>query len=516
MKKISFNLKIIDGHIDSVVFLNEKKEREVLDFNKNNFKKIKSVFEDKTILKCGYDLKKDIKTLSTNKINLKPPIFDTLIAAYLIEPGKRNYGLEKLSINNLEKELQENGLIKLFEDIEMPLIFVLLKMEENGIKIDEKYLKKMSLDFKKDLDILTKKIYKIAGQEFNIKSPAQLKEILFEKLKISTKGIRKTSKKGELSTAAKELERLKDAHPIIDLIITYRELQKLKSTYIDALPKLINPKTKRVHTSFNQTITATGRLSSSNPNLQNIPTRTEIGKEIRKAFVAENGNLLLAIDYSQVELRIIAHIANDEKMIDAFNSGVDIHTRTAAEVNNINIEDVTKDMRRAAKAVNFGIMYGMGARSLAESTGMTTNEATEFINKYFEMHPKIKDYLDETKSLARAMGYVETLFGRRRYLPEIVSYYPAERAMAERMAINHPIQGTAADIIKLAMIEINKKLRYKMLLQVHDELIFEIPKKDIKKATKEITEIMENVVKLKVPIIADTKVGLSWGDMKKL
>lgn len=438
-----------------------------------------------------------------------------LIASYLLNPGERLYNSDELDFKELQKKLKDAGLWQLFEKVEMPLVSVLSNMEKRGIKIDVKHLEKMSGEFKKDLKKLTRQIHKLAGEDFNINSPQQLKKILFENLAISARGVRRTFKTGALSTSARELERLQGYHPIIKLIIKYRELQKLKSTYIDALPKLVDSKDGRVHTSFNQTITATGRLSSSNPNLQNIPARGEYGKEIRKAFIAEKGCVLLAFDYSQIELRLVAHLANDEKMIEAFNDGADIHARTAAEVWKVNQKDVTKEMRRAAKAINFGITYGMGARALAETGGMSIQEAQEFIGRYFSLHQGIKNYIDETKSLARAMGYVETMFGRRRYLQDIVSFLPGARAAAERMAINHPVQGTAADIIKLAMIEINKKTKYSMLLQVHDELIFEVTKKDTKKATKQVKEIMENVVKLKVPILVDVSVGNNWGDMEE-
>ncbi|MEA3272649.1 MAG: DNA polymerase [Patescibacteria group bacterium] len=436
-----------------------------------------------------------------------------LLAAYLLNPGQRNYDVLKLDFKKLQKELKSTGLIELFEKVEVPLVSVLADMEKIGIKIDVKHLEKMSGEFEKDLKKLTKQIHKLAGEEFNIKSPLQLKKILFEKLAISARGVRKTFKTGALSTSARELVKLQGIHPIIKLIIKYRELQKLKSTYIDALPKLVDSKTGRVHTNFNQTVTATGRLSSSSPNLQNIPIRSEYGKEIRKAFVADRGKVFLAFDYSQIELRIVAHMADDKKMIEAFNAGADIHTRTAAEVWKVEPEKVTKNMRRAAKAINFGITYGMGARALAEAGGMSVQEAHEFIGRYFSLHQGIKNYIDETKALARSMGYVETMFGRRRYLLGITSMIPPERASAERMATNHPIQGTAADIIKMAMIKIHKDVKHPMLLQVHDELVFEVTKKDIKNATKQIKEIMENVVKLKVPILVDVSEGKNWGEV---
>jgi len=520
-KIISFRPILKDGKINSVVLFSDRKEKTLL--LSKNFNKIKNIFEDTKVLKCGFDLKELIKKFRAEGIEIKDPIFDCFIASYLINPGTREYKKEESVEKNIEtarelwKEMSRAGLLDLFQKIEMPLISVLAKIEENGVKINIEYLKKMSEVFDKKIKKLKKEIWKLAGEEFNINSPIQIKKIIFEKIKISSKGIKKTSKKNELSTAASELERLREAHPIINFILEYRELYKLKSTYIDALPELVDKKTKRIHANFNQAITSTGRLSSSNPNLQNIPIRGDIGREIRKAFIAEKGKILVAFDYSQIELRIVASLSGDEKMINSFNSHEDIHTRTASEVWGVPLNEVTKDMRRSAKAINFGVLYGIGPRGLAKSAGISHYEAVDFISKYFSLYQGIKNYLEETKALAYSLGYSETLFGRRRYFPEINSSIPYLRAAAERMAINHPVQGTAADIIKIAMIKINKELpNIRMILQVHDELVFEIKKTEYKKITKHIKELMENAVKLKVPVEVDGKIGDNWGDMEKI
>ncbi len=410
----------------------------------------------------------------------------------------------------------------LFSKIEIPLISVLSKMELAGVKVNKEFLKEMSVDLEKKVQNLETKIYKLARTKFNINSPQQLKEILFEKLKLAEKIDKKELKKvksGGYSTAATELEKLRGIHPVVALIFNYRELVKLKTTYVDALPNLINKTSGRIHTSYNQAITTTGRLSSSDPNLQNIPIRTEVGREIRKAFVAGPEYKLLSADYSQIELRIIAHISKDKRMIEAFHSRVDIHTKTASEIYDVSVGKVTPEMRRAMKAVNFGVIYGMSPHGLAEATGMSREEAKVFIDKYYELHPGVARYVEEIKEVARSIGYVETLFGRKRPLPEINSANHIIRAAAERMAINMPIQGTAADLMKLAMIEIDKELSEissdsKMLLQVHDELVFEVPKKDVKKVSKFVEEIMENIHKLDVPIKVEIGVGDNWGETK--
>ncbi|MFH1142530.1 MAG: DNA polymerase, partial [Candidatus Uhrbacteria bacterium] len=419
----------------------------------------------------------------------------------------------------MQKELKDKDMIKVFEEIEMPLVPILWQMEQAGIKIDTKFLDQFSKKLSISIEQLTKKIYKQAGQEFNVRSPIQLAEILFEKLKLPTKGIKKT--KTGYSTAAPELVKLMQAHAIIPMIDEYRELAKLASTYVDALPKLVK-KDGRVHTSFNQTVTATGRLSSSNTNLQNIPIRTELGREIRKAFIAESGKVLIAADYSQIELRVVSIIANDKAFQKAFHEGADIHTRTSAEILNIPEKDVTKDQRRAAKAINFGIIYGMGPRALAISTGLSFSEAQDFIQRYLDAHPSVQDYLDSTKLMAHEQGFVETLFGRRRYFPEINSGMQMLVAQAERMAINMPAQGTAADIMKMAMIAVGEEIKKQknkeiiMLLQVHDELVFEVDQANAEEAAKLIKKTMENVVDLAVPLVVDVDVGKNWGEMKRV
>lgn len=532
--------------------------------------KLQPALENSKISKLGHNVKYDAEVLLNYNIKVEPLVFDPMIASYLLNPGSRSHGLDNLSFvefgyqktsfmqlttlankkkipitqvpleklgsyscedadftwrlyKKLSKKLESEKLIKLFNEIEMPLVPVLIDMEQNGIKVDLKFLKEFSKKLTWQIDELSQKIYKIAGQEFNIASPAQLKEILFDKLQISTQGIGRT--KTGFSTAADELDKLKGRHMIIDFISEYRELSKLLSTYIDALPELINKKTGlasakagRVHTSFNQTITSTGRLSSSNPNLQNIPIKTKLGREVRKAFIADKGNKIVSADYSQIELRIVASISEDKNMIAAFANNEDIHTITAAKMNNVKPEEVTKDMRRAAKEVNFGIMYGMGANGLAARTGISRDEAAEFISKYFEAFPGIKKYINETKDFVRDNGYVETLFGRRRYLPDIHSGVPNIAAGAERMAVNMPIQGTAADLIKLAMIKIHKKLaaispKSRMILQVHDELVFEVPAKDVAKVSDFVAQEMENVHQFRCPIKVEVESGDNWGEL---
>ncbi len=524
-------------------------------------KKLEPIFKDKKIAKIGHNLKFDTEILLNHGLKTEPLTFDTMIASYLLNPGTRAHSLDNLAFtelghqmitfadltNNkkmpitqvpvaklaeysaedadytwrlykvLSKKLESEKFIKLFEKIEMPLIPVLIEMEQNGIKIDDKFLKILEQKIKKQIDKVSQKIYKLAGQKFNISSPMQLKEILFDKLKISTKGISKT--KTGFSTDAASLEKLKGTHKIIDLISEYRELSKLNSTYVEALPKLIEPKTKRVHTSFNQTITATGRLSSSDPNLQNIPIKTAISREVRKAFIAEKGYKLVAADYSQIELRIVASLANDQNMIKAFKQDQDIHTITAAKIHGIKPEQVDKELRRSAKEINFGIMYGMGAKGVSQRTGIPLEQAKEFIDKYFQAFPAIKKYIQKIKNQAYDQGYVETLFGRKRYLPDIHSGVPHIAAAAERMAINMPIQGTAADLIKMAMIKIYDKLpqvspKSKMILQVHDELVFEVPEKEAKKVAEFVKKEMENVYKFKCPIKVGVETGENWGELK--
>jgi len=402
----------------------------------------------------------------------------------------------------------------------MPLIECLVAMELAGISLDTEFLKKLDKEMDAQIIKTKKEIWKLCGHEFNISSPKQLQEILFSKMQISTVGLART--KTGISTGADELIKLKGRHAVVDLILQYRELTKLSSTYIKSLPELLNPVTHRLHTNYNQTIAATGRLSSTDPNLQNIPIRTEMGREIRKAFVAKKGCVLASFDYSQIELRIAAHLSGDPKLIEAFKKNQDIHTVTAAAINRISVEKVTTEMRRQAKAVNFGILYGQGPHGLSQSAEIPYEEAREFIESYFSNYRKVREYIDKTLQQARTQGYVETLFGRKRYLEEINSQNAMIRKSAERMAVNAPIQGSNADIIKLAMIELKKMIdkRYAgkiaMLLQVHDELVFEGEEKMIRLATPEIKKIMENVIKLSVPIVVDAKLGENWGVMKKI
>ncbi len=403
-------------------------------------------------------------------------------------------------------------MLALCEDLEFPLVAVLARMECAGIGIDVGYLATMSKDLEQVLGSLVKEIHAFAGHEFNINSTQQLGEVLFGKLKLPS--FKKT--KTGFSTDVGVLESLRHTHPIIEKLLEYRQLAKLKSTYVDALPALINHRTGRVHTSFNQTVASTGRLSSSDPNLQNIPIRTELGRSIRKAFIPANKNdLILSADYSQIELRVMAHISGDEALIEAFRNNEDIHTTTAAKVFGVDATVITKDMRRKAKEVNFGIMYGIGPFGLATRLEISQGEAKEIIARYFERFPKVKQYINDTISSVRAKGYVETLLGRRRYLPDINSGNQNIRQNAERQAINMPIQGTAADMLKLAMIEIDKAfvqqgLESQMLLQVHDELVFEVKKKEERDVRTIVEKLMRSAMKLNVPILVEIGVGKNW------
>lgn len=452
------------------------------------------------------------------------------IAAYLLNAGDRNYTLESVAqeygmkdaeklMDKLREDLKKQNLLQLFEKIELPLMPVLREMEKTGIKVDTEYLQKLSARFTEQLKTLEKKIYQQSGQEFNINSPVQLREILFDKLQLTPQSgrIKKTAKGGVASTAAGELEKLRGAHPIIDLVFEYRELAKLNSTYTYALIDLVDKKDGRLRTTFHQTITATGRLSSSNPNLQNIPIRTENGRQIRKAFIAEPGYVLLSADYSQIELRVAASLSNDPEMIKAFKSGHDFHAETAARVFGVDAKKIDHEMRRKAKAINFGIIYGMGATALARSTDMSRSDAQQFIERYFEVFNTLYAFLKACREQAHKKGYVQTLFGRRRYIPDIDSGVQQVRAAAERMALNHPIQGSSADLMKMAMIQIHQELApIRMLLQVHDELVFEIKENAVREITPKIKEIMENIHQLKVPIEVEIKIGKNWGEMKNI
>ena len=491
----------------------------------------------------GHGLKGFLKTLLGRGVHIRNKVFDTKVAAYLLNPELRDYDFDKVYYlefretpnesssqklaylwklkEHLWGKIKSANLIKIFEDIEMPLIKVLAEMELNGIKVRVGALKKLLKSTNEELVKLEKKIYKLAGVNFNINSPAQLGEILFTKLQIKGK-VRHTSG-GSLSTAAPELEKLIDEHPIIGLILQYRELQKLKTTYIEPFPLLIDKSDGRLHTTYNQTGTATGRLASQDPNLQNIPIKTELGQEFRRAFVAETGYRLVSLDYSQIELRVVAHIAQDEKMIEAFRNGEDIHTRTAAEIFEVPPEKVTKEMRRQAKVLNFGIIYGMGPVGFARAAGVDRQRAREFITKYLDDFSGVARYMEKTKEKAHKDGYVETIFGRRRQLLDIYSTIPQVQAQAERMAINHPVQGTAADLMKMAMIRvydfIHKNLvedEARMLLQVHDELVCEVKEKLAPQLAGQLKRIMESVHQLDVPLIVDVKSGDNWQEIEPL
>jgi DNA polymerase-1 len=513
------------------------------------------IFENDSFELVGHDLKSLIKVLAVQGgIEVKNRLFDVMVASYLLNPGsrahdipslvfkvlgkeltassgqeslfgidKRMVGYEVFLVNSiaekLKKELEDIDDRGLLDKIEMPLEPVLAAMEVNGVAVDIEVLGELSNRVAKDVKKVTEKIYKLAGTEFNISSPLQLREVLFEKLEIPTDGVKKG--KTGLSTSAEELEKLRGQHPVIEEISTYRELTKLQNTYIDTLPTLINPTTGRIHSTFNQVVAATGRLSSSDPNLQNIPIRTELGREIRDAFVAAPGYDLISADYSQIELRVVASLSEDKKMIEIFEKDEDIHRATAAAIHGVPLDKVTKEMRYSAKEVNFGVLYGMGVYGLSWRADIPHYQAKEFIDKYFSEFSGVKKFLDQTLAFTKKEGYCETLFGRRRYLPELMSTNYQARSAAERMAVNHPVQGTAADIMKMAMIDVHKYIRseynpddVKLTLQVHDELVLEVKKKFVEKVSQKVKEIMENVVKLRVPVKVEVGSGKRWGELK--
>ncbi len=526
---------------------------------KKTVEKFKCFFENENILKIGQNIKYDILVLKKYDVHVKGKLFDTMIAHYLLNPELRhnmdylaetylgyqtihiedligpkgknqlnmrhinpekicNYACEDADITLqlytiLEKKIEEQELNRLLYDIELPLIYVLADMEYTGVKLDKSALAEYSKKLTNELISIESEIYKEAKIKFNINSAKQVGEVLFDKLQIVEKP--KKTKTGQYVTSEETLQNLKNAHPIVGKILDYRGLKKLLSTYVDALPQLVDPKDGKLHTSYNQTVTSTGRLSSSNPNLQNIPIREDQGKEIRKAFIANDGCKFLSSDYSQVELRIMAHLSNDSNMIDAFNSGEDIHAATASKIFKVPIELVTNDMRRKAKTANFGIIYGISVFGLAERLNIPRSEAKQLIDGYFETYPQVKEYMDKSIEMAREKGYVETLFGRKRYLPDINSRNATVRGYAERNAINAPIQGSAADIIKVAMNNIfdhlNKAgLQSKMILQVHDELNFNVNENEIEKVKEIVSEEMENAYKLIVCLKADCGIGDNW------
>ena len=521
---------------------------------------LRPFFETETLLKVGQNLKYDCKVIRRYGIEIKGTLFDTMIAHYLINPDGRHgmdilaetelnykpvsiesligkkgknqklfssvpleeqkeYAVEDSDItlqlkNKFEPQLNNDNLKKLFDEIEMPLMRVLADMEWQGINLDIEALKVMSKELDGDLSRLEKEIYDQAGEEFNINSPKQLGDIIFDKLKLGDKP--KKTKTGQYATGEDVLLKLAHKHKIIDELLEYRQLQKLKSTYVDALPDEVNPNTGRVHTTFAQTVAATGRLASNNPNLQNIPIRTKRGQEVRKAFIArDNNHKIISADYSQIELRVIAAMSKDPAMINSFNNGEDFHRATAAKVFNIPMDQVSREQRSHAKTVNFGIIYGVSAFGLSEQTGLSRSESKTLIDAYYEAYPVLKQYIAEQVEIARKNGYVETLLGRRRYLPDIHSGNSIVRSHAERNAVNAPIQGTAADIIKIAMIQIyqllqEKNYKTKLLLQVHDELVFDSPNEEIEEISALIKTTMENAVKIEVPLVVDLGNGQNW------
>ena len=516
--------------------------------------------QDRNVTKIGQNIKFDILALRRYGVKVAGPLFDTMIAHYLINPelrhnmdylaetylhyrpvpiedligpkGKKQgnmrdvplaqiseYAAEDADItlqlkDYFEPLLAEENLGSLFHDIEMPLIYVLAEMEATGVTLDTAALRESSESLTRQLQQIEQNIYQLAGKEFNLNSPQQIGKVFFEEMKLDEKA--KKTKTGSYSTSEEVLEKLRGKHPIVGLLLEYRSLKKLLGTYIDALPALINPETGKIHTSFNQAVTATGRLSSTNPNLQNIPVRDELGREIRRAFTADNRDcLFFSADYSQIELRIMAHLSNDPHMVEAFCSGADIHAATAAKIYGVPTEKVSAEMRRKAKTANFGIIYGISAFGLAERLGISRTEAKELIDGYFSSYPKVREYMDESIRVAKEHGYVETIFHRKRFLPDINSHNAIVRGYAERNAINAPIQGSAADIIKLAMIRIHERfeaegLKSRMILQVHDELNFNVYREEYERVKEIVLDCMEHVIPLRVPLIADYGKGENW------
>ncbi len=531
-------------------------------------REFKDLLANEKIKKIGHNIKFDLEVLHANSYELAAISFDTMIASYLLNSATRQHNLDALAFNELgyqmqpieeligkgkkqitmdqvdpakvswyccedvdmtfrlkelfEPKVKAEGLQKIFDDIEMPLAEVLANMEKNGIKLDVKFLNRLSGEVEIDIKQLETDIYNLCREEFNLNSPKQLKEVLFEKMGLQP--VENKKNKSGLSTAAGELEKMLGQHPVIPKIMQYRELAKLQSTYLQALPELVNRKTGRLHTNYNQTIAATGRLSSTDPNLQNIPVRGEgAGSRIRQAFVAQKGYKLLSIDYSQIELRIVAHLAGDKKMLDVFKRGEDIHTKTAMEIFGVGKDEVTKDMRRDAKTINFGILYGLSSFGLSARIGEVSRvEAKQFIAKYFAAYPAVENYIEQVKLQVNQEAFVKNELGRIRRFPEIRSSQFFIRAAAERAAVNFPIQSLAADVIKVAMINIYKEIEklgnseINMLLQVHDELVFEVKEDKVDYWVKQLIPLMESAIKLSVPITVEAKVGDNWGEMEEL
>lgn len=539
------------GHIGFMGFAEQLPKELVLE-------RLKPLLNDPALTRTAHNANYDVTVLVENGAPVGEVAFDTMVAAHLLSESSlglkalafSRLGIEMTSITDLigtgakqltmaqveidkaagyacadadmtirlaemfGNELRGQGLWQLFADVEMPLVPVLIDMERSGIALDTELLRQMGKELGDQLLKLEAEIYNNAGHQFNINSSQQLGAVLFEELHLPAQ-----KRRGAYSTAAEVLEELRGVHPIIPAILGYRQIAKLKSTYIDALPALINPRTGRLHTSFNQTRTATGRLSSSEPNLQNIPIRNEMGKQVRQAFIAPAGSALLSCDYSQIDLRVLAHLSQDPALVEAFKNDEDIHAATASRLYGVAMSEVTPDMRRFAKTVNFGVIYGMSSYGLEQATELSREEANQFIKAYFEKYPGITKYLEATKQQARDTGYVQTLLGRRRAIPEINSPNRQVREAAERMAINMPVQGTSADIIKVAMVKLFKemnerKLKSKMLLQVHDELLFEVPEGELAEMRRLVPEIMSTAVALSIPVKVDSKAGPNWAEMK--
>jgi DNA polymerase-1 len=519
------------------------------------------------IPKIGHNVKYDYLSLARAGLRVAPLSFDTMIAEWLIDPNSRNLGLKNLAFVRLgdemthieeligkgktqitmaevavesvapyaaadaevclrlmpllQAEIKRDHLEKLFDEIEMPLVCVLAQMELDGVRLDLDFFHQLSMELNGRISGLEKQIYEAVGLPFNINSTQQLSNILFDKLGLTPPGGRKTAS-GHFSTSASVLDELRGQHPVLDMLLEHRELAKIKSTYVEALPAAVDPETGRVHTSYSQTGSVTGRLASSNPNLQNIPIRSETGRRVRNGFIAEEGNVLLAVDYSQVELRLVAVMAGDQAMLDAFRAGQDIHATTAAAILGIPLEQVSKDQRRHAKAINFGLIYGMSPFGLTRTTDLTLAEAENFVKAYFEKFPGVKRYLDNIRKLATTQGYVETLLGRRRYFPSLkTGTNPQMRNREEREAINAPIQGTAADIMKIAMLRIpstleSSGLKGKMLLQVHDEIVIECPQQELEKTAQVVQKVMEEAYPMSIPLSTEARWGRSWGEMQAL
>lgn len=540
-KIFSFSVKttsnnFLSAKIEKIAF--SCQENEVFEFdltkdknengNENGkiFNEVKKVLENAQNTKIVQNAKFIIEVMKNNGINVAFPLWDTMIAHYLINPDlhhnkqyiEQEYHAAHAAIllkdkERLEKKLEESGMTQLFTEVEMPLTEVLAEMEMNGVRLDTKTLSEVEKELNSRLTESEREIYELAGEQFNISSPRQVGDILFGKMQIMEKP--KKTKTGQYVTSEEVLSALRATHPIVGKILDYRGLKKLLGTYVEALPKLINPHTGHIHTTFNQCVTATGRLSSSDPNLQNIPVRTEDGKEIRRCFIADEGEEFFSADYSQVELRIMASLSGDQHMIEAFNSGQDIHAATSAKINHKAIEDVTKDERRKAKSANFGIIYGISAFGLAQGLGIERKEAKELIDGYFQSFPQVMDFIEKCKATAKEKGYAETMFGRRRYLPDINSGNGTVRAFAERNAVNAPIQGTAADIMKIAMVNVWRRLKReglktKLILQVHDELNFSVPVNEKEQVERIVMEEMQNAAQMAVPLIADCGWGKNW------